>query len=235
MAPGRRKLTAPLIEDLHLPDLTDADPVTIRAGGHHEAQRYTDADLSERELADTVFTECAFDGVTAGDADLRGARFLETSVARLTAPVLRASRSTWRDARLAGSRLGAVELDGADLRSVAITGSKLTYVNLRTASLRDVAFTDCVIDELDLTQAEADRVALDGCTVGTLLIDHARLRHVDLRGAELRTISGVDALRGAVLSSAQAADLAEAFAAHLGITVSDEPAPRGPSRSGRGR
>lgn len=221
MATTRGTVAAPLIDALHLPDLTDAEASTIRAGAHHEGFRYAAADLAGRDLSDTVISECAFDGLEAHETELRGARILDTRIVRLNAPVLRAARSTWRDVHVEGSRLGAAELYESDLRSVAVTGSKLTFLNLRAATLRDVRFTDCVIDELDLTGARAERVALDGCTVGTLLADHARLRHVDLRGADLRIIGGNDSLRGAVLSSGQALDLAGTFAEHLGITVTD--------------
>ncbi|GGC81050.1 hypothetical protein GCM10011512_04770 [Tersicoccus solisilvae] len=221
MATGRPQVAAPRIGELRLPDLTDADPTTIRAGAHHEGNRYPDADLGGRDLSDVVFSECAFDGLEAHETELRGARILETRITRLNAPVLRAPRSTWRDVHVEGSRLGAAELDEAELRSVVVTGSKLTFLNLRAATLLDVRFTDCTIDELDLTGARAERVALDGCTVGTLVVDQARLRHVDLRGADLRILSGIDFLRGAVLSSGQALDLAGAFAGHLGITVTD--------------
>lgn len=95
-------------------------------------------------------------------------------------------------------------------------------MNLRASKLLDVQFDRCVIDELDLGEAHVERLAFRDCTLRALRFDHAQLRHVDLRGLDLESISGVDSLRGAVVSSTQAVDLARIFADHLGITVVDE-------------
>jgi uncharacterized protein YjbI with pentapeptide repeats len=119
------------------------------------------------------------------------------------------------------SRFGAVEMFDSELQSVRVTGSKLSFVNLRSSTLRDVAFEHCVIDELDLGQARAERVSFTDCTISAILLDHARLSHVDLRGLDLTRISGVEFLRGAAITPAQAMDLSGVFAGHLGISVVD--------------
>jgi uncharacterized protein YjbI with pentapeptide repeats len=105
--------------------------------------------------------------------------------------------------------------------SVHISSTKLGFVNLSGATLLDVLFTGCAIDELDLSSAKLNRVALIDCTIGTLNLHHATLANVDLRRAELSRIDGFTALSGATLSSGQVADLASAFAEHLGIRVED--------------
>ncbi|MFZ2510794.1 MAG: pentapeptide repeat-containing protein [Gordonia sp. (in: high G+C Gram-positive bacteria)] len=215
------KIPAPIINEPALYDLTDDDAACIEAGAVHEARRYTEADLADRELSGTEFSVCEFRGLHVDDAQLLGARFTETRIARLTATNLRAARTTWRDAVIEASRIGAAELYDADLHSVRISGTKISFANLRGARLRDVFFDDCVIDELDLSQARAERVAFGNTVVRTLLVDHAQLKHVDLRGLELGSFSGVEFLRGAVISARQAAELSGAFARHLGVAVAD--------------
>ncbi|UQN13827.1 pentapeptide repeat-containing protein [Gulosibacter sp. ACHW.36C] len=215
------KITAPMIDELRLPDLLDARSGDVVAGGFYEARRYTEADLAGRDLSSVTFSECEFLGLDAHAAQLHDARIVETRLERVSAPELKATGSGWRDVRIESSRLGAVDLSEADLRAVQLTASKVSFANLRAATLRDVRFEHCVIEELDLTQARVDRVAFLDCAVRTLILDQAKLQHLDLRGAELDRVRGLASMRGAIVTYRQAADLTETFADHLGITIAD--------------
>jgi uncharacterized protein YjbI with pentapeptide repeats len=217
----RPALTAPRIDPIALPDLDDGDVDDLFAGASLDARRFAGVDLDGRDLVDVSFTECALTDVSAHDADLRASRFVETTIDRLIAPVLRASRSHFRDVRIAGSRLGSLELYDSGLQSVHLVGCKLGYVNLRGAELRDVQFTDCTIDELDLGRARATRVAFRDCRIASLDLTGATLSHVDLRGLALQQLTGIEGLKGATLDSSQVALLADLFAARLGIDVVD--------------
>lgn len=215
------KVPAPIVNEPALYDLTDDDADAVVAGTTHEARRYTGVDLADRDLSGTEFSVCEFLGLDLDGAQLRGARFTETRLSGLAAVNLHAARTTWRDTVIEASRVGAAELYDADLHSVGLTGTKLSFVNLRGARLRDVVFDDCVIDELDLSQSRAERVAFRNTEVRTLIVDHAQLKDVDLRGLESSGFSGVEFLRGAVISTHQAVALSSAFARHLGIAVAD--------------
>ena len=135
------------------------------------------------------------------------------------AAVLDASRSTWREVELLGSRLGALDLYDAEIRSTRIVGSRIGWFNLRGSTLEDVVLEDCTLEELDLSGATATRVRLRGCRVDSLLLAGARLQDVDLRGLEVGSIANLEALAGATLDAEQVAALATAFASHLGIRV----------------
>jgi hypothetical protein len=76
-----------------------------------------------------------------------------------------------------------------------------------------------VLEELDLGGAEVTRLALPGCRIGVLDVSRARLVDVDLRGAEFSTITGVESLKGAIVSEDQLAEFAPLFAAALGVRV----------------
>ena len=221
MVRRRPSVTAPVIDPLVLTHLTDADVTAIEPPLDHHGLRFVDLDLSGQNLCGIEFLECAFDGFSVGEADLRGARFVDTRIERLDAPVLSAARSSWRNVRISGSRIGAAELPEADVRTLAIAGSKLDFVNLRSAQIRDVEFVECRIGELDLGQAQLERVAFRDCVVEHLRLDGVRSRALDLRGATLGVLSGLDAARGVLISGLQATELAEQFAAHLGFTLAD--------------
>lgn len=127
--PARRtKIAAPRIEDLVPVDLCDADPEGICARGNYEIDGYRDADLAGRDLSGVAFSECEFLGLEAHETRLVGARFIETRLDRVNAPVLRAGRTIWRNVQISGSRLGVVEMYDADVESVRFSGSKLSWL-----------------------------------------------------------------------------------------------------------
>lgn len=209
----------PVLGRLTLPGLDPADAEDLAAHAHHEGLALEGADLSGRDLTGATFTECELVGVTAHTTLLRHARLVETRIERLNAPVLDATRSTWRDVVLNGSRLGALDIDDAELRSTRITGSKFDWINLRSSTLEDVLLEDCTVEELDLSGVTATRMAFVNCRVGGLALAHARLQDVDLRGLEIGTLSTLEGMSGATLAPEQVTALAPAFAAHLGIRV----------------
>ena len=209
----------PVLERLVLPELQDLEADELRAQDMYDAVRVTGGDLSGRDLTGATFTECELLGLTAHETVLQHARLIETRIDRLNAPVLNATRSTWRDVELTGSRIGALDIDDTEMRSTRIAGSKLDWLNLRTSALEDVLFEDCVIEELDLTGATAARVAFVNCRAGSVSLAHARLTDVDLRGLEMGAIGNLEGMKGATLDAQQVTALAPAFAHHLGIRV----------------
>ncbi len=217
--PKKVTLTTPSIDPLDLPDLVDGIVGDLAAHGMFDVTRFADADISGVDLSGISFTECELAGLTAHETQFRAARFVQTRIERLNAPVFAAARATIQDAEILRSRLGSVELYDGEIQRVTVTGSKLGWVNLRAARLCDVQFTGCTIDELDLTNARLARVAFEDCAVQTLRLDGARLVHVDLRGLDMHVIAGVENLTGATLSHAQTVLMAPLFAEHFGITV----------------
>lgn len=209
----------PKIDELRVVQRTDGDASSLEADDDREFELFTDADLAGRDLTGITLRECAVDGADLDDTNLRGARFIETALSAVNAPVLRMSRSTWRDVVVDRSRLGSAELFDTTWNAVRIRHSKLGYVNLRGSSLTDVIFDDCTIDELDLGGVTATRVAFPGTSVKTLDVTRATLKHVDLRGLDFRAVHGLEGLAGATVTEFQVAELAPLFAAQLGIVV----------------
>jgi len=90
-------------------------------------------------------------------------------------------------------------LQDAPLRGVRLCGVDLSEADLRGTDLRDADLVDCRLRDVDLS--------------------HTRVRGADLRGADLGALGGDSPrqLRGAVISTAQAADVCRA----LELTVLD--------------
>ncbi|MFD6053967.1 pentapeptide repeat-containing protein [Agromyces sp. NPDC060279] len=212
---------APQIDPLRLDDLRPGDAAELGPQRTVEGLRFVDAEVEGRDLSGATFSECELVGWNAHEASFRAARFLETRIERLNAPVLSAARSTFRDVRIEGSRIGSAELYDAELHSLVVEQSKLGWVNLRAAQLRDVRFRGCTFDELDLGEATLARVAFEDCTVGELVVTRTTMQDVDLRGLDIRAIRSLEGLAGATIDSQQAAALAEHFAAQLGLRIED--------------
>jgi uncharacterized protein YjbI with pentapeptide repeats len=213
------RLQAPRIERPRLARLGDGDAAALAVDADVVGERFTGIDASERDLSGAKFGECEFVDVSLDDASLRGARFFDSTLSGMNAPVLRASRSSWRDVVIERSRIGSGELYDASLQSVHFSHCKIGYLNLRGAVLRDILFTDCAIDELDVGGATITRLAFADTSVRMLDVTRATLEHADLRGADLRGVRGVDSLRGATVTELQLAELATLLAAQLGIEV----------------
>ena len=110
------------------------------------------------------------------------------------------------------------------MTDVRIRGTHLGYVNLAGAQLQDVVFEGCEIDSLDLRGAKLEAVTFIDSRVDELNVAGSTLSAVDLSGARLRTLVGIESLRGAIIGHSQLVDLAPLLAAQLGLEVRPDPA-----------
>lgn len=202
-------------------DLAAGSVAELERTGQGERIALEGADLTGVDLSGGRLTECMFRGVSLLDADLTAGSVIESSWERVSAPHLKAPRSTWRDVVIDDSRFGVAELYDAGLSAVVLRGCKLDLVNLRNAVLTDVLFENCTITELDISGVRATRMRFTDCTVGTLQASGARLKDIDLRGARMNRIVGLAGLKGALISQEQLSDLAPSLADHLGLVVSE--------------
>jgi uncharacterized protein YjbI with pentapeptide repeats len=205
--------------ELALPGLTSQGDAPLEAHGDYDAVSFTDLDVSAQNANNAKFLDCGLVRCRADGLQLRRARLVETLVADLQATTLDLAESVWRDSLVTGGRIGAVAASNAKFTRLRLRGVKLDFLNLRGATLRDVVLQDCVIGEIDAGDATLVDVDFPGTRVDTLSVRNATLTRVDVSGATLQTISGLDHLRGAIVSSAQLLDLAPLLADHLGIVV----------------
>lgn len=212
-------LDAPRLGTVRLRGLAAGDADDLGVDADRDNERFDSVDLRARNLAGSTFSECEFIDVAVSDADLHAARFNDCVFVRLNAPVLRAPRSSWRDAVIEGSRIGSGELYDSGIHSLHLRHCKVGYLNVRGSTVRDLLFTDCTIDELDLGAATVTRMAFADTRLDLLDVTASTLQHADLRGAELGGIRGIDDLRGATMTELQLAELSPLFAAHLGISI----------------
>jgi uncharacterized protein YjbI with pentapeptide repeats len=215
-----------------LPPLAAFDRDELEAHGEYDATDFVDLDFRGQDAADARFLECRLARCSLDGLSLRRARIVESLVEDVHGASVDLADSTWRDARITGGRLGAVTLTGATWSTVRVQGSRFGFVTVAGAHFDDVEFEGCEIGSFDARGAELRRVTFTDCAVEELNVSGATLARVDLSGARLRSLVGVESLRGATISHEQLLDLAPLLAAELGLEVREPEA--GGSREGGG-
>lgn len=214
-----RRLAAPRIDPVVLPDLDDASADDLRGGVELTARRIEGGDRSGADLAGLGIDACLLEGIVLDEAALTSARIIESRLARITASALHAKRSTFRSVEIADSRFGAAEFWDAALREVEIRGCRIGYLDLAGSTVADLRIADCTIDELNVADATLTRVALPGCRIGVLHVQDARLTDVDLRDAQIGDVSNPRFLAGATIDDALLFQIAPTLATDMGIRL----------------
>jgi uncharacterized protein YjbI with pentapeptide repeats len=204
---------------IRLPDLTSFDGDLLEMRGDYGAIDFVDRDFTGQDASDARFLECRLERCCLDGLSMQRARVVGSLLAEVHGTSVDFSDSTWRDSRMSGGRLGAVTLVGATWTGIRVRGCKLGFVNLAGAHLDDVLFEECEIGGLDARAAKLRSIAFVDCTMDELNVAGATLSKVDLSGARLRSLVGVESLRGAIVSHEQLFDLAPLLAAQLGLEV----------------
>jgi uncharacterized protein YjbI with pentapeptide repeats len=210
---------APRIQLASLPVLDEIDGRLLTRNDEREREHYRETDLTGYDLTASLFTECDFSAVTLDATQLRGARFIESTISDSFAPSLLAARTSWREVVIVNPRWGSAELFEAEIASMHVRGGKIDYLNLRTSTITDLLIEDCTITDLDLGGCRGTRIALRNCRLETLDLARAALVDVDLRSTNLSTVNGLEGLRGVTIDDYQLSLFAPLFASHLGVVV----------------
>lgn len=204
---------------ISLPHLTRFEGDQLETGHDYDALEFVGGDFTGQDASDARFLECRLERCCLDGLSARRARVVGSLLADVHGTTVDLADSTWRDCVMTGGRLGAMTLAGATWTGIRVRGSRLGFVNLAGARLEDVMFEECEIRALDAMSAHLRSVAFVDCTIDELNVAEATLSKVDLSGASLRSLLGVESLRGAIVSYQQLLDLAPLLAAQLGLDV----------------
>jgi uncharacterized protein YjbI with pentapeptide repeats len=197
-------------------------PANLAPAESYDSAHFDQLDLTGPDASGSGFLDCAFTRVSVQDGRLRRARFTDVWLrdVRLISTTL--AETTWVNAAFIGSIAAGVEAFGARLRRVSLRGCKLDSVNFRDAALVDVTFDNCVLRDVDFAGATLTRTVFRGSRLSTTSFARVTLDQVDLRGAELGITIDPECLRGAIVTSAQLAEIAPLLAESIGLVVTDD-------------
>ncbi|MEU8136952.1 pentapeptide repeat-containing protein [Streptodolium elevatio] len=194
----------------------------LRRDGTYDSVHFDGTELEDAEGGGSGFTECAFSAATVTRGRYRRTRFDDVWLEGVRIVGADLAESSWLDCEFTAGLLAGLQMHGAQMRRVVFHNCKFDSVNLRASALRDVSFVNCMLRDADFAGATLTGVSFPGSTLDGVSLEKAKLAKVDLReAAGLRITSGVEALRGATISSLQLLELAPALAQVLGIGVDD--------------
>lgn len=197
-------------------------PGPLRSEAQYAELHVVDWDVSDQSAEHVLLDALSLERATFARTVLKRPRVRD---ARLTASDL--SNAAWSHADfcrveiLAGRLTGfkAVEAGFTDVRFV---GCKAEMAQFRHATFRDAAFEDCVLREADFQGADLQGVRFRGSDLQGANFTGAKLAQADFRGVRLDQVSlRPEDLRGMIIDSAQALELAAFFAASLGVVVAE--------------
>ena len=207
------------VHQFSLPNLAPFEGSGLVTRGDYDGLEFVDLDLGGQDAGDARVMECRFQRCGLDGLSLRRARIVGSLLEACHGTTVDLADTTWRESRISGGRLGAVMLGGATLTDVRLRGTNFGFLNLTGAHLQDVIFERCEIGAFDARDGEMASVAFVDCTIDELNVTGATLSKVDLSGARLRSLVGVESLRGAIVSQEQLVDLAPILAVQLGLEI----------------
>ncbi len=205
-------------------DLRRAFPSKIEEPYVFRGCVFRDANVAKLDLSGATFDGGVFD-----EADFTEARIEDTVWLGVTGAKLLAVKAIATRARFERCSLIAADFAGASLAEASFKSGRLTGACFSKAKMRDTRFADCQLvaadlrgvslykqtlkqvdlSEANLSGADLREAVLDGCRLRDARMVDARFTGADLRRSDLGTLTPLacGALRGAIISSAQAADL----------------------------
>ncbi|WP_372411093.1 pentapeptide repeat-containing protein [Streptomyces luteireticuli] len=208
-----------------LPFADRLEPFTgeIERAGSYEWVHFDGSVFEDVDGGSSLFSESAFSSVTFNRGRYRRSRFDDVWLHNIRMVGTDLAESRWLDGECIGGVLAGTEIHGAEMYRTVFHQCKLDSVNLRATLLRDVTFVDCLLRDVDFGGATLNGVTFPGSTLDGVRFDRATLNRVDLREAgALRIASGLEGLKGAMISTGQLFDLAPALAQYVGLTVKDD-------------
>ncbi len=210
-----------MVELAAVPQLNPAEPGDLASRAVLDGVEIRGVDLSGTHAANARLMEFALRECSADEFSTPGLSAVDTFVGDMHLQTWKTQDGTWRDGHFAGMRVGAWLADGTEFIDVVIRDSKVDLLSLRGARITRLAIVNCSIDTLDVTEAQIADLTITGGSVGELVTSNARMSNVEVSATELHMVSNPSHLRGLVISATQLVELAPAFAAHMGITVTE--------------
>lgn len=193
----------------------------LSTGDDLDGEVLSGEDWSGVRAGDVRMLECRLTDCRMDEARFTGIHVVDSTWTRVTASGIVLTHASWRDAAIADSRFGLLDLSSSTLLRLTITDSKIDYLNLRGTTIREVVCTRVKIGEVSLSDARGVSLIFTDCALGTVELHHTRLTTIDLSTSLLERIDGLASLTGVVLSLDQVLSLGPAMATMLGATIAE--------------
>ncbi len=204
-------------------------------------------ELHGTEVMNVIIDESALQDVALKDSDVNGLVARGVELKRFVIAAVDLSGATLdglglRDGTLNGCDLANVSSKRCSLERVQIENARLTGASFAAPRIVDVSFIGCAMNLTGFRFGRLSRVRFEACRLvesdfqaatvaACTFIDcdlsgsefsQARFAGSAFRGCRLDGVSGIEALRGALVARGDVFELAAVFAAAIGVQLSDE-------------
>jgi uncharacterized protein YjbI with pentapeptide repeats len=170
---------------------------------------------------DVEVGRCRFTDVRVPGVVLPRARLEDVEMTRCDLANLQITDGQVFTTRLAGCRLTGLAWVGCGVRDVVFADCRANLARFRMSTLRDVAFRDCDLTEASFQAATLNGVLFDNCRLTGAQFSQVKVVDARFKDCDLSGVGGVEDLRGATVSAADAQSLVWALASAFGIRIEE--------------
>ncbi len=174
----------------------------------------TSEHLKDTSISESLFNKVEFVSLNVNKLDVSDCEFRNCNFTASNFP-----ESSWHRISIVGARCSGMQITNAVLKNITYTNSKIEIANFRFSRIENVVFEECMIDDVDFYEAQLKNVEFVNCTISKITFSGARMMNVDISKSFVKSINGIQSLRGVTISYDQLMQLAPSFAAEAGIKV----------------
>ncbi|MEV5746781.1 pentapeptide repeat-containing protein [Actinoallomurus sp. NPDC052308] len=173
------------------------------------------------QAEDVEVNRCRFTDAQIPGVILPRARLEDVELTRCDLANLQIIDGRMFTTRLANSRLTGLAWIDCSMRDMVFTDCRANLARFRMSALRDVIFRDCDLTEASFQAATLNGVLFENCRLAGTQFSQAKIIDARFKDCDLSGLGGVESLRGATVSSADAQSLVWALASAFGIRIED--------------
>lgn len=176
---------------------------------------------AEIRAEDVEVSRCRFADARIPGVVLPRARLEDVEMVRCDLANVQVTDGQVFSALLSSSRLTGLAWVGCGMRDVVFTDCRVNLARFRMSTLRDVVFRGCDLTEASFQAATLNGVLFENCRLTGTQFSQAQVINARFSDCDLSGVGGVESLRGATVSAADAQSLLWALASAFGIRIED--------------
>ena len=165
-------------------------------------------DLSGQAAEAVEFERCRFDGTRLSGLSLRRGQFSDVEFRNVDLAGSRLADSALVNAAVLQCRLTGSVWTDSGFREVLFDGCRSDLASFRFSRFRNVVFRGCNLVEANFQGADLTGARFEDCRLEGAQFSGAKMAGTRFSRCDLWGVSGVESLRGSVVSSADAQSLA---------------------------
>lgn len=174
------------------------------------------------QAKDVEVSRCRFADAQIPGVVLPRARFEDVEMIRCDLANMQIMDGQMFTTHLENSRLTGLVWIDCGMRDVVFTDCRANLARFRMSTLRDVTFRDCDLTEASFQAATLNGVLFENCRLTGTQFSQAKIIDARFSDCDLSGVGGVESLRGATVSAADAQSLVWALASAFGIRIEED-------------